>query len=957
MNENTIGLEQLHWIGWVTFALLCTSQPLAASAQDDAELEEIVVTGIRGSLHEALALKRRAGNVIDSIVAEDIGKLPDQNVAEALQRVPGVAISRDSGEGRNISVRGMDGSFNVTMVNGRRLATENPGREFSYDVLASEIVSRIDVHKTPQARLYEGGIGAVVDIQTLRPFDLRRPTLTGSFFSVNDELSGESNPRVSLVMGDTFANDSFGALVSINYIKRDLQQDSASINQYRHPFDVDLFKDGTVDYANTVMPRNLQLRVKKEARERLTGSVALQWQASDEVLVSFDGLYSDYKIDNRTSNLGVPLDVGQAGAQGQYWQHPAYVDAVVDADNNLVYARFGDDGTGSLPNPWAFVETVAITEPRKTETYLAGLNVDWAIAENISLNGDLYVTEAQRENNGDNWTLSNRIGVNWAEYDWRNGGRLPDVRFSEPPGTDFINTIAWNNNTGVDVTDSIWEAKFGGEWLPDQPFMETLRFGVSYSDQQKENQYFATQYNNAYFGGNLAGVWYPNSDPRIGSLGDFHRSWIVPDAVYGEPFSNGFLSDVGGDFPRSWPSLDVDRYLTFLQTLSEDAYDLLNASHWPTRSYAIQERASAAYLEADFVGTIGADVEYTLNVGVRYAHTKQTSKGTNPEVDFVSTRWNNVPVWFNYVDNVTGISTSKSYSEVLPSANLKLEFGEKFVGRMAAARVMTRAPINHLRMAQRAYPEPWNGFIERGNPGLAPFLADQFDLSLEWYYSDSGAVVVGAFFKDVDTFVTTGPNGQETNNYDLRCLNPVAFWECQDHDDVPLTLEIRQPFNVEGGGEIQGLEFAWQQSMEDVLPGAWGGLGFQANLTLADSESELFDKNGNKLPFLGMSDLSYNVIAYYEVPKFGARLAYNYRDSYFSEVASSRRPDETYVQAAGKLDFSAYYNINEHFTINAYGRNLTDEAFETTHGDGPNKKLRFLAFTGPQYGIGIRAKF
>ncbi len=400
--------------------------------------------------------------------------------------------------------------------------------------------------------------------------------------------------------------------------------------------------------------------------------------------------------------------------------------------------------------------------------------------------------------------------------------------------------------------------------------------------------------------------------------------------------------------------------LAFYEDLSPEAFALFDGAFWPSRSYDIQEAAFSVYGELDFVGELGG-MGFALNAGLRVAHTEQESRGFDANIDHLVGRWGGVPVWAVYEENAGQRTVSKSYTEVLPSMNFKLDISDNVVGRFSAARVMSRAPINDLRVAERIFPEPWNGFVERGNPNLDPFIATQLDATFEWYYSDDGALLLGAFYKDVDSFIAQGPDGTELSTHPFMCVNPNSTanspWECVDDPAFALDLEVRRPFSVDGGGKIKGIEFAWQQSLDQVLPESLEGFGYQVNLTYADSESELTDINGEKLPFLGMAEIAYNVTGYFERGPFGIRLAYNYRDSYLSELANRNRQLATYVRPYGQLDFSAYWDVSDTVSVRLYGSNLTDERYETTIGDGPDRKIRFAGYTGEQIAVGVSVKF
>jgi|GEM_PF-507711 len=964
----------------ITSALMLAQSPLV-SAQDvgDAQageeplLEVIVVKGIRGSLQKSLDIKRSSDNIIDSIVAEDIGKLPDVNVAEALQRVPGVTVGRDSGEGRRISVRGLDGSFNVTTMNGRRLATEDPGREFSYDVLASELVSQIDVNKSSQARLYEGGIGAVIDVQTYKPLHLEDGTLRMSGFAVLDELEEDVNPRLSGLYSKKFNDDSMGVLLSLNYSKRSLRQDEAKVTEYDDSFNVDLYADGNIELENGTIPRAFTMVETKEDQERYGANFAFQWNLSNKTEMNIDALYSSYETVNTQNVFGNVLDQGNQ----IYFEPPTPIGYNADANGNILGMEWGNDNDPDGPytrSEFAFVENEASTFPRLTETMLVGVNLKHKFTDRLEGEVDIYHSEANRDDNGDAWVLKSRTAVNSASYDWSNGRTLPKLTFSEPLGSEFPWTVGFLENKGTDVNDKISEAKFDGVWEANG-FLDVVRFGFGYSNQEKSNDVYRTTAIDTYFEGKAGDDWFglgahsaviDGEDfsvevDAISQPGDSgipyerFRSFVVPETVFSNQVT-GFLEQVPGDqIPRSWNNINITEMLSWLRKVGQvadgdnsDDFDLLSASLSPVESYALEEELTWAYIESDLYGDIGGK-NYLLNLGLRVSNTEQISKGSNANVETFYGR---------FIDDILGVQFSnevpvedeKSYLEWLPSMNFSLDMTDEIVVRAAAAKVMSRAPIGDLRQALDT-PNFRGGTIRAGNPDLDPFKADQYDATFEWYYSDNGALLVGAFYKDIDTFIA---NGERTDTLTLSGPFTCTVNFCQPGQNTSKTFSLFGPFNA-NGGSVKGVEFSWQSDL-GYLGKNLENFGFSFNGTYADSETELTDSSGESLPLEGQSEWSYNLIGYYETDRFGSRIAYNWRDQYL--LVSGANP--IYHDAIGWLDASVYFNVNDNLSVNFYGGNLLDSEDKGTYGKegGPfNDYMNFVGYTGRQYGLGISLKF
>ncbi len=937
------------------------------------ELEVIVVQGIRGSLGEALRIKRDSDAIVDSIVAEDIGKLPDVNVAEALQRVPGLAVGRDSGEGRRISVRGLAGSFNITTLNGRRLATEDPGREFSYDVLASELVSRIDVTKSSQARLYEGGIGAIIDVRTPKPLDLDDRTSQLSAYGVADELAEETNPRLSGVYSRRFANDTIGVLVSANYNKRALRQDEAKVTEYDRFYDVDLYQDGSFELLDGTIPRAFTLIQTNEERERYGGTFAFQWRPSERVELSLDALYSVYDTTNTQNVFGNVLDQGNP----IYWEEPTTIAFNADADGNILGLTWGDDNDPDGPftrSEFAYLDNEVYTFPRITETLLVGGNLEYRVSENLASNIDVYYSEANRDDSGDGWVLKARTAVNTASYDWSNGREFPVLTFSEAPGSQFPWTVGWLENRGNDVKDSIFEAKIDNVWEVGEN-LEVVRFGAGVSEQNKRNDHYRTTAIDTYFEGKAGDDWFGlgehsatiNGQPftlvvdALSPIGDSgfpwerFRSFVIPDYVFTNRVDDFLNSGKSTGIPTQWQNLNVDEMLQWLRNVGQvadgdnsDDFDLLAGTLSPVESYSVEELAAWGYVETDIVGEIGT-MDYLLNLGLRISHTEQTSNGASAAVREFYGRFLSDILGVTFAEG-TPVSESKSYTELLPSLNLKVDVTDDTVARFAASRVISRAPIGDLRLALDR-PNFRGGNIRVGNPDLDPFKANQYDATLEWYYGLEGALLIGAFYKDIDTFIA---NGQRDETLILSGPFTCTVDFCVPGQSTSKTFSLFGPFNAEGGS-IKGMEFSWQQGLGEFAD-QLEGFGFQFNTTYADSDTSLTDGQGKELPIEGQSEWSYNLIAYFENDRFGARLAYNWRDQYLLISGS----DPVYHDPIGWLDASLYYNFNDSLSFNVYGGNLLDSEDKATYGrEGGsfNGYMNFAGYTGRQIGVGLRAKF
>ncbi len=341
-------------------AIPAIAQVASAPPKAESALDEIVVTGTRASLEHSLDIKRQTIGVVDSISAEDIGKLPDQNVAESLQRVPGVSIDRDQGEGRFITVRGFGPEFNTVLLNGRVLATDNPGREFSFDILPPELVSGADVYKTSSAEFQDGGIGSTVNLRTARPTDHRGFFVAGSLGGKNNSETSKTTPTGSLLASYTTPDETFGILGSLVYDKRDQRAKRAYTLGW-------LVNQTAGNLTGVAVDGGTGQSVDTSSRERVGGTIALDWHLNDNLMLTVDGLYSKYKVDSTTNSIG-------------YFSDPADIISAT-ADSNGTVSHYVRGKLGDLHTDIS----VGGLAPRDAQTYQIGTNLKWTPGERTTI--------------------------------------------------------------------------------------------------------------------------------------------------------------------------------------------------------------------------------------------------------------------------------------------------------------------------------------------------------------------------------------------------------------------------------------------------------------------------------------------------------------------------------------------------------------------------------------------
>ncbi|HEX5793582.1 MAG TPA: TonB-dependent receptor, partial [Rheinheimera sp.] len=467
----------------------------AEQATDNAkeqDVERIQVSGIRSSIKESLFQKQNATSVVDLVVADDIGKFPDENLAEALQRIPGITITRNGGEGQNILVRGLGGGYNVTTLNGRKLASEFAGRDFNFDTIASELVSVLKVYKSPQAQLPEGGIGAVIDIETRKPLQLDGRTIAASAKGIYESRTEDVHPHASLIIGDKTADSRFGALFSAVYSRKTLRADTYSASGF---FDedegwgvdsagvpVDSNNNGVIDdnetYASKI-PSYMYFANAQDIRERLGATLALQWRPTDKLDLNFDALYSRYNTDGNRYQIGF-VNYDEDWTPGT----PLFSDAEFDDLNRVIKMRQTGENT--------MVELLNISSPRKTDTYQVGFNALYQLTPQWSFTLDGAYSAAKNQNAGDNRFIVARGFVDAIDIDYSSGHMLPDVVIS--PGLtaeqDYGAHYSYNSGTGVD--DKITDLKLLTNYMPLEGLISKIDAGLHYVKQTKSQNQFAS---------------------------------------------------------------------------------------------------------------------------------------------------------------------------------------------------------------------------------------------------------------------------------------------------------------------------------------------------------------------------------------------------------------------------------------------------------------------------------
>lgn len=809
------------------------------AAADGAE--DIVVTGIRRSIETSIRAKREADQIADVISSEELGKLPDQNIAEGLQRITGVQIDRVGGEGNRFQVRGLDQV--LTLVNGRQIAPDANGllspaatREVNLFVFPSEIFTEVVVVKSPSASQIEGAIGGMVDLRMPDPLAVT-PAIAAGFQIGRFDLSDKTKPNGYVLLSRRFMADRLGVLLGVSYFASHTATDLWQGGGWLRVSNIDVTGDGVPD-ANVRRPVNLNYNRIDNDRHRLSVNGRISFAATERLKLDLEGYYVRQEVSFQNPLVNFLLN------------------SAVPTGTGLVTRQEPDGSTTVVAGEFSGVQILqsGLRQDETRDLYSISGSLDWDIGERTTLSADVSYAKTD-------------VALDLAVYQVDQVGAVAafDVR-SEVPSIELRTGTAIDQVAGkltrvvtpFSITNSpnLLQGRIDLVQRFDSGALSALRIGARLTDTFFDNVRFQTRY---------------QDNTPIGfkpPLSNFPQ--------YVDRFSDGdFLGGAGGVYPRRWVITTVSPDPASGRALLAAFGDTQPLQFNPTSSFQVSETTYAGYVQADYRFDVGVPVDG--NVGVRLVRTEQTSSGFA-----VSGA------------TATPISLDRGYTDVLPSANLRIEATPQFVIRAAAAKVMTRPNVSDLSIGTNVT-FSGNPTASSGNPTLDPFRATQFDISLEYYFGRSNLISVAGFYKDVESFTII----RTTPNATLPGFPGSTFF-------------LTRPENGKGG-TVKGLELGYKQDMS-FLPGLLSGLGLIANYTLVDSRQ---DENG--LPLPNLSKHSFNLIGYYEKGPFQARVAYNWRSSRFIGIQLG---SNAYLDSRGQLDASASIDLNEHVSLTIEGIDL-----------------------------------
>ena len=986
------------------------AQDVLENQYDPSQIDEVVVTGIRASLQRSMDIKRDSKGVVDGISAEDIGKFPDSNLAESLQRITGVAIERDRGEGSKITVRGFGPDFNIVSFNGRQMPT-NGGRSFDFGNIASEGISAVEVYKSGRANVATGGIGAVVNVKTSKPLEMPGMKAVFSAKGVHDPgtRAGNSvNPEFAGLFSKTFSDDKFGIALSVSSQERDGGVQSVTTQNFmsrnfvtqdeidNNSADAEWgsiavgdssalgFPDEVVDGIYAI-PTNIQYNLDDFRRERINGQLTFQWRPLESITGTVDYTYAENQMNTQHQDLSAWFDPGCATREsewvneGNIWSPIMYRQVGCAADNL--------QGVGL----YATVD----------ENKSLGANMEWLVSDNLVLNFDYHDSSGEAKPNskhgsGGSMAVAALNRITTSGYFSSDGMPILEVQLGQRNSFNQISEVSELDVNDMQLSGSsfgsfnnrmdVQQFQFDGEYFFDKG--HSISFGFARVEVANRGQSKGVA-RNAWSG--------------VGTPGD------IADLLRIDTMAGIFDSLPGSNDPRQ-----VMNFFTWdFQELIDRAEQLLrDGSHGdvvgdggpcltgfcPSYNFDLDEitteTSNAIFFQTHWVGDF-RDRPINLYYGLRYEETDVHSEALVPLYDRVE--WSIVDNRFNLYqqkdeqgNTVQGFSEiDGAYSMYLPSLDFDIELIDDLIFRTSYSLTVTRPVYNDLKGALIIdYLGPDGGGGRRGNPQLLPMESENIDVSLEWYYDDASYASIGFWSKDVDNFIVnqtfenqplfkdlfTPINGDLYNqavqdltggdprfDYDVGDLNEYYAENFANEDGVVVTGEgedVEVVVTGVAGDPIAIFDVTIPINQRETQVNGWevmaqhsfgeSGFGFQANYTIVDGNLN-YDINLNEEQWVvpGMSDTA-NLVGFYDKNGLQVRFALNWRDQFLSSASR----DPLFVEEYYQLDMNMSYEINDQLSIFLEGINLTEE-HQRIHGRS-TYQLREFAIGHARYNFGLR---
>jgi TonB-dependent receptor len=907
-----------------------------AGTQPDAEmLDRVEVTGTRASLQKSLTLKRNAAGVQDSISATELGRFPDNNVADSLSHITGVSISRTAGgEGQKVSIRGLGPEYTITTFNNRLLGTDSAGRYFAYDVLPADVINGADVVKSTQASLMEGAIGGLVNLRSASPFDQKGQRGLLRVEADRNQMSSLNGTKLSGTYSNTFGNQ-WGVLLGVVYAKRDVRTDTAGNDGgwSRNPAPnkpelfwpwgntwggaIDPNGNGKLDLdeEGLIGPGQFRFGSIMEKKERMALSGKVEWRPSDDLKVVVDG----FKTRLDSPQVGYQLSFYPLYAPGR-WSNMKITNGVVT------------DLTLANPDPELALnpELLNKTEYRVVDTAMYGANAEWKLSPTLKLTGDLYESTSKRHSGGNDSYVVLRMNQPNVTRIQLTGAAVPDVKTTFADGRDLQTGLAqglfkasdfnthYYSRAGDNIDDKISGATANLDWKLDRFNIDQLKFGLSQTNRKKSRDLI----NNAF---NAGADHYSGANAiNVGTLGgNVINQTLSP---------KGFLDGVSGNFPRSFLGFDVANYAEALKSYDGKPRpgggvysSTASAPAWnPLESYRVTEKTTTAFVQADLSGD-----GWNADVGVRFVKTKTSSQAWDAKIlDIIENGA------FNYTAVYAAPSVLQqeaSYKFALPSINFTWLFTDNLQLRLGAAKTMARPSVDKLAPSSTTASISWGDFtqIYGGNAELKPYSARQADASLEWYYAKDSALTFAVYQKNIKNQITNlWLAGQDIGAPGGRLFN------------------VQRPINgdkaLARGFEI-GLQHLWDN-----------GFGVRAQYTRNKSRSWV---GGEERALEGIAPATSSLGVLYEKGPWSLSATADHTDAFVTATNVLGANFNERAKAVTWLTAQVAYEVNKWLRISLEGNNLTDATQEYTLGNNDIKLPQGYYRYGRSFTIGASLKF
>jgi TonB-dependent receptor len=990
------------------------AMPLMAQESEN-ETEVIQVTGIRDSIQESTRLKRDASGIVDAISAEDIGKFPDTNLAESLQRITGVSISRENGEGKSITVRGFGPQNNLVTLNGRQMpsaslfagggngssgpsATSNASRSFDFGNLSSDSVSSVEVYKTSKANLATGGIGATVNINTRKPLDNEGFVATigaKAIIDTTNKVGDDLTPELTGLFSYTDDDSVFGVSLSFNHSERHSGAEQVTVDGWNMGYwgSDDLYQLGdldttTVDITNMPSdgdlysrPNDIRYSTVSTERVRDNAQLTLQYAPADNIIATLDYTYSNNDIKQRRTEATSWINLGAISA-----------------------IEFDSNATAIAPifinNPYDGASLGQDQQYNAQENTISslGFNLDWEVSDSLTAKFDIHSSSAESMPNGYKGAGQTAIQIaanTGSGQSYLYDGDIPTQTLDRPTG---LNPEDHSSQIGhiryADQTTDLDQAKLDLSYEFENGRID---FGLESRSVDMRARSSTSQLSLGGWGASTPGD-IPSDLLSLYNPSDFDNA----PAGAADLAMKGNAEDIlaallsGPEHIGKGLTADVDR-------------------NWSNDNQLIED-TTAAYFQVHVNSELGG-METNFTAGLRYEATDVESIAYSRR--FLGWKWfgNNDDLSL-YSDDVEAVAATFSYDNFLPSFDFDIQISENVIGRFSYSQSISRAPYGSLQNDVSSFSfaggSTYNGIVKtatKNNPELLPLESNNFDVSLEWYFDDTSYISIGLFEKRVKNFI--GQASTTENVYGIRdqtngprVLAAVAELQgrgINTSDSNIFTAMVMQAYPAEypGGFDafIQQGEAGYDQSItdaenlaalndqfypldEDPLMELFvskplnnkeaqiyggelaaqhffgeSGFGVQANYTFVRGDigyDNAATPGSDQFALLGLSDTA-NLVGMYEKDGLSARISWNWRDEYLRTTSRSSANNPIYVEAYYQIDMNVSYDVNEALSVFIEGINITEQN-RRDHGR-TNRMVEFYEDLGARYQIGARYKF